>query len=544
MHQKAATRITLALVLFLNVFMFFHMERLIQAFVRFPFDTDEAAHALTAQYFAADLVQFNFRALMKDFYRLAYYPPVGALLKAPTYIVFGVSNYSARVFSLICLVISTVLIYLIGLRLNRTYGWFLGLLAVSLTLSSIAILLAASMSMLEMPGLMVCMFALWFYLVGLDRNSWLLNLGLGCTLAAVMLTKYPYGIVMTIAIAANEVLEAFLSRKIPGRRWLLICFPFCLILTGWFWEPWKIYAFLGYSNAQQHGLDLYTIENFLYYPRTLHLHYFPSALFSLFGIASLIWSAYRFRDKKQRAVFLYFLVGVAIITIESLKNIRYIATFVPALYVLIGITLVAIWERLRDSLKSVLLRRAVSVAFLVLILVGGAPAYGKLRQIAPALQVTYETDPRLLDIQEWIIFQTNGESFCVVEPWDKVNLLALQWAALSQNPEKILHPKMVKIGQCKVSRRENKLEVRELRGQIPNSSYLVVLSRPESASSKYPLWLKSTMPLVAVRSIKYEDYWDLFAHDLSQLTQAKLEELQTEGRNIKSLTVYIFKLQS
>ena len=81
---------------------------------------------------------------------------------------------------------------------------------------------------------------------------------------------------------------------------------------------------------QPHGVELLSVENLLYYPRTLVLHYFPSlALFTL-GALSIVWAIMQWRDRRRRGLLLYFTIGLLMMVVKTQNEIRFLATFVPA----------------------------------------------------------------------------------------------------------------------------------------------------------------------------------------------------------------------
>lgn len=140
----------------------------IQHYHDLPFDWDEAMHANGGLILALDLRAGDWLAFLRDSYTQAYYPPAFSWLLVPMFLTFGLSPVAARATSLICLGLAVIVIYLMGLALDKRRGWIAGLIGALLTLLSLPLLTNAALVMLEMPALLASLLALLIHMKALE----------------------------------------------------------------------------------------------------------------------------------------------------------------------------------------------------------------------------------------------------------------------------------------------------------------------------------------------------------------------------------------
>ncbi len=115
------------------------------AYRDYPFDTDEVFHANGGSMLALDLRAGDLGAFAADSYRRSAYPPAFSWLEAPVFLIAGASPFVARMCSLACLLAAALIIYALGLELER-FGWLIGLVSVRLTLTAQTILTYSAMA--------------------------------------------------------------------------------------------------------------------------------------------------------------------------------------------------------------------------------------------------------------------------------------------------------------------------------------------------------------------------------------------------------------
>jgi hypothetical protein len=443
---------------------FLYIGRLVILYQHYPFDQDEAVHANNGLMLALDLSAGDPAAFLADSYRQAYYPPVFSWLRAVAYLLFGATPLVARLVSGICLFAAVLVIYAIGLQLDERRGWLIGLLAAGLTLTAQPLLSHAGLSMLETPGLLISFALLWAYLRATKEPSPHNLLLTSLFLTLTFLTKYTYGLAALATVAIVELLSllqavqkkesggkgASLARPLPPnptiKRWLWLFGPFLVLILLWFATPEKLAGLQDYIGSQPPG-DRFSRESLLFYPRSILLHYAPSTLFALLFLAAVLWAIWHWRDERLRPVWLYLLIGLLEMTINPQKTPRFIATYVPAVYLLVGAMIAANLKSKIQNPKSKIpspfaprsslfaLRSSLFPLFLALSTLTAVPVLvERFRALPQLLQIEYETSPEANTLADWLLDQTAGQRFYLINPWDQFSATMLEWERASRLP--------------------------------------------------------------------------------------------------------------
>jgi len=427
--------VILILIVFLVVAL---VGRTIWTFQGYPFDADEAIHANSALAMMLDLRAGDLKAFVSTVYGQGFYPPAFSVLKAVTFLAFGASAQVARAFSLACLPLALVMIYLTSRELDEHWGWLVGGIAVALTLTSQFLLITSALVMMEVPGLLATFGFLWLYVRALEKPTAARLSGTSVLLAVTFLTKYTYGVAAVATVGLMEVSQLLFGQgeaerrrqgtliRVLGRRWVWLLGPFILIIAVWFAKPYKIAEFWSYATAQPSHRS-WSLQTLLFYPRSIALHYSPSPVFALVMLIGVIWAVGRWRRPVYRLFLIYFAVGMGEMTLNFPKSPRFISTFVPAAHALTGAMMVACLNRWH---QSPLRRWRKLVALLVLVsLLAAIPVLVERYRTYPSLmEVSYETHPKLKTLAAWIQSQVPaGERFFVINFWDQLSPWALTW---------------------------------------------------------------------------------------------------------------------
>jgi hypothetical protein len=327
------------------------------------------------------------------------------------------------------------------LETDERHGWLAGVAAVALTLSGQAVLVHAALAMLEMPGLLVSLLALYVYLRASKRNSLRLYVVASLLVALTALVKYPYGMLVLGAIGLSELiaLAAAPEARKPRpwlRRWLALFGPFVLLMALWFAGERKIEGFLYYATLQPKQVDWYSPANLIFYPRSFALHYSPGPIFALVSLASVIWAAAHWRRPALRLLLLYALLGLVMMAAKEHNNARFILTVAPAVHVLAGAMIAALagaWKRRGRRPGPALIGTA---AALVLVTLFSLPALAERIAVYPALLAAeYETDPVTDEMRAWIDQVTQGRRVYFINPWDQFSTYAMEWYRATQRDD-------------------------------------------------------------------------------------------------------------
>lgn len=406
----------------------------------YPFDNDEAAHAVPALLMLRELQTGDLAGFAREVYGQDFYPPGAAVFLIPAYLVAGPSPVVARLASVAALILAMLVLFALARAIDPARGAVAGLIAVTLTLTARPLLTNAGLAMLEAPGLLVCLLLLWAYVRAARRPSVARFVAVGVLLAAAFLTKYTYGLVTLAAVGLSELVEASVRHERSGlpRRWLLMFGPFLLLLAAWFFRPGQLTAFVDYTQPLDGGQSWLAATHALYYLRSFAIHSAPSALFALVNLAAVLWALFAWRDVGIRVILLYFLFGMgAVMLVNHPPNPRFIATFVPAAQLLTGLMIVRRWPRSApdapgQARAEATIRRAAP-AIVVLGLAALPVVYARYAHYASLLEARLETSPELAAMADWIAAAapTDGPVY-LINPWDQFGPQQIAWSMARQ----------------------------------------------------------------------------------------------------------------
>ncbi|GIK58823.1 MAG: hypothetical protein HND44_14575 [Chloroflexi bacterium] len=437
----------LLLVLVLDTAVLLFLIRHILAFQQYPFDADEANHALAAQQMALALGAGDLGEFAHIFAAQNFYPPGLTWLKALLFLLFGGTAVTARLFSAFSLFLTVPVLYAICLEIDEQYGWLSGLIAAALTLTMLSLLVNAALVMLETPGLLISMLALWAYLRALKRPSPARLLFTSLLLTLTILTKYTYGAVTVTAVALTELTLAYRSFPHASRithhasrtwqRWAWLFGPLALSLLLWLARPGALGGAVDYAQPLAANEAWLSWRGLVYYPLSLARFETPAPLFALINLAGLFWAIANWRIPGIRLLLLYFLGGMALIMfINHPFNPRFIATFVPALHVLTAVMLTqALYHRWPQTPPWQ--RTAIFLIAGLLLLAGWQSIRvlsDRFRQFGATMEVEYETHPALNDLADWLQNEIPPDArFFLVNPWDQFSGEAMSWRLATTN---------------------------------------------------------------------------------------------------------------
>lgn len=366
-------------------------------------------------------------------------------------------------------------------------------------------------------------------------------------MALAVLTKYPYGTVVVPTIAVMEALPV-LRRALPGRqvvrRWLWLFGPLVLVMAAWFARPYKIVAFLEYATSQSQQVSLFSLENLLYYPRSLMLHYAPSPLAAVLTLAGVIWAITRWRDHGPRLFLVYFAIGLLEMTVKLQKHPRFILTFAPAAHVLTGAMLA--WF-LSANRRNVLIILAV---VLTIFIVASVPVLAERFSVLPSLmQVLYETDPAAVDLSAWIAAHVPaGERFYLVNPWDQFSAPAMEWYRATHSTKPGLRWEDIRVPSqfLEKSRPENIIALQQA-VRASGAQYLVALEGGPEGEQVWPAYADAMRDMI-VPVEQHEFPVEQWRSDVprwiktSLLTRDGLERVKSAGRYTMHIQATVYRV--
>ncbi len=273
------------------------------------------------------------------------YPPVSSFAMGSMFAIFGSSQTVALACTAVGFVASAALLFKIGCLLDEKQGHIVGLIASLLFLGSPLLMEYAGTNMLEVPGTLTTLLAIWAYLWHLRRGTEMTALATGLALALTFFTKYNYGL---FAIAAVGVCQLTIRQWQPWRRenlWLWV--PVVALGYLWFTMEGKWNGFVAFATNASSGLSL--AESLLYYPRVFFTEYSSSILLGIVVILSGLGALKWIKEPNVRFLLIFFAIGFGAMAKHPLKADRYIATVVPMLFLVAAFTLAQGYDRLTST---------------------------------------------------------------------------------------------------------------------------------------------------------------------------------------------------
>ncbi len=433
----AANRRTVAflIVLLLNLIVAAFLIDGVLSITGYPFDADEANHALPALRMSNELRDGDLAGFAAEVGAQDFYPPGGAARLLPIFLMIGPSVNMARLASVVTLFLAVLVLFALAIEIDPENGWLAGLVAALMTLTARPLLLYAGLSMLETVGLLASLLFLWAYIRATKQPGvgWLLAVSL--LLAAVFLIKYSYGLVALATVGLSELLILPGLIRQPSwpstvaRRWLPLFGPFALVLGVWFLSPGQLQSFFGYAQPLAAEEAWLSLRNVIYYPRSLALHYSPSLLFIIVYGVALVWATLRWRDTTVRIVLLFFLFGMAsVMFLNHPPNPRFIAPFAPVAHLLVGLMVANLWAAVRAR-KSRWQVAAVGLAVVVVLAVAGlSTVASRFRFAHSVLEARVETSPALADMAGWVASTVEADApLLLVNYFDQFSPAIVEW---------------------------------------------------------------------------------------------------------------------
>jgi hypothetical protein len=153
------------------------------------FSREEAQHALYALWISKDIKAADLGAFGYDTQRQMFWPFFHSWVLGLVYLVLGISYVTTRFLSLIIFGATLLLMYFAALHFSAKRGWKIGLLAVSLALSSPLMLQYSTQNTLEGLGALIFLAAFYFYAYCEERKLTIEYLILGILIGLSIYTN-------------------------------------------------------------------------------------------------------------------------------------------------------------------------------------------------------------------------------------------------------------------------------------------------------------------------------------------------------------------
>ncbi|MAB80511.1 MAG: hypothetical protein CMJ89_14250 [Planctomycetes bacterium] len=353
-HAETRLRAAWTLAILLAVFACSYLGRLVYA-THWLMDADEAVHAVEALRLYDHLAQGDIGAFFHDTYfperwhppvqpHMRWYPLVHAWIVQPFFLALGVSDFSARLPSIVLLFGTVLLFFEIARRLAPETPAASGLLAAFFLLSAPNVLTFSGQSLIATTALFFAYLALLAYLWSLEKGhpaerTWIA----GCALGLAILTKYDHGGFLALTLGLCELGRARFSIPRFFRSGALPLFATALVMVvAWFAHPEK---FLALGDSVRHPLPASLSRAARDTGATFLVEYSSSLAVGLGGMIAFLSLARRLREPGLRAVWVWALCASIFYVLRGRFYFRYNIVEAPVFLLFFAIQLPRWWGR-------------------------------------------------------------------------------------------------------------------------------------------------------------------------------------------------------
>jgi hypothetical protein len=169
---------------------------------------DMAKYGVSGLRLARALQDVDLLAFLSHLNGLDVWPPVFPLLEVPVFLLAGPSYASARGLIAVLFAATIVAAFWSGLQSHRRLGITVGALTATLVATSPMAQVFATVVMLEVPGTLLLLLAVGFYLRSLEKGH-ARDFTFACVAATTLFfCKYNYGLIWILPMMTNEILRA------------------------------------------------------------------------------------------------------------------------------------------------------------------------------------------------------------------------------------------------------------------------------------------------------------------------------------------------
>ncbi len=259
-------------------------------------------------------------------------PPLVFWITALFYKIFGIHEFSARLFSALCGAGTVLVTYFLGRQLLNRWTGFIGAL---ILLTSAHFIRFSRFGMMDAPLTFFMTLAFYFFWLGQNKNRYLIFSGVSIGLA-----------VMTKGFAAFLVFPVIWVYCLSARRleilgrssyWVGVIVAVLIALPWHLYELWAHEAFFMKDVVIRHLFDRTTTVldghagNLYFYLRVLVNKFHPWILIGIFSAPYFLFKA--IKDREEEFIFLsvWMFLIFAIITLVRTKLAWYLLPVYPAL---------------------------------------------------------------------------------------------------------------------------------------------------------------------------------------------------------------------
>lgn len=302
---------------------------------------DMASYTIRGYIFAEHVKNYDIESFLDYTNKQQEKPPIYFHLLTAIFLLLGTGFDSATLLSTFAFFLLIIFIYLISIYLSEKDGWFIGILACFMALTSKHYLAFSVLIMMEMLGALLTLIALFLYLRAKKEHSIKFYLSTSVATLSIFFFKYNYGLFFIALLFLTEFISIEKERKRLNVTFnfnissyhLYLFIPIFLTIVLWFIYPYpeKINNIKRFLINRSSGIPFLSLKNFLFYPNVIIDYYVVSS--SIFAFLTILFvSSFFSKNESVKIIRNLFLIGLAMIMIHDLKGSRFIFTIVPAFW--------------------------------------------------------------------------------------------------------------------------------------------------------------------------------------------------------------------
>lgn len=330
-------------------------------------------------YDGKNLMNPTIRTAFSENYGWKYHPWGQFYIAALSFLIFGESNFSARVLFAFLGLINIPLLYVLSLKLTREK--FTSFMACFLMTFSVNYLLLMRQARYYAPAVFLVLSALIFYVRYLEKRRVRDILGTSIFLVFLGYTVHGMFVPVFAALFIHQVVFAFDKKRFPVFFFFWCVTALCVV-------PWFLYSNSGAHVAVITPKRLW--QNFEFQIRMINKYIIPALFFMVMyavrGVRLKRWSIKLSEGEKKtlQVISIVIILSISAFLFAEERNFRYLIYFIPLLGIVQAMILLRLFR----------FNRALFSGFVALSVFTGVFNGGKLELYFPKYlyEITHDYD--------------------------------------------------------------------------------------------------------------------------------------------------------
>jgi outer membrane protein assembly factor BamB len=286
-------------------------------------------------------------------------PPLNMWLMSLAYQVFGVNNFSSRIWSAVFGVLSLVVVFYLGKKLYNVYVGFLSALVLG-TFATFYIF--ARLAMTDVPLVFFILGSIYFFVLSekTENNNWYAALS-GLFFGLAFMTKQMVALLIPLIVFTYLIATRGSVRFLFTKRFTLFWGVGLLVFS-----PWLIYMYIHFGSQFWQGYFMYSAVTRTVSPLEGHvggyLYYFSYlankenllwVILLPFAAALCVFNSVIKRLKEDTLILLWMAIVLLVFTFAQTKIYYYILPAFPAFAIAISSFLYQLSKKIQQLSKKI-----------------------------------------------------------------------------------------------------------------------------------------------------------------------------------------------